>query len=354
MPGIETCGRGRRPLAPLIVAMAALVQVEPVDAASYDISFSGHVYHKRDSIYGVPGAPTAPITPQYQIPRLGSVSAPGWRSSMDVSIDAVSGEVTDFRYGIDEPVIYDWFSALFIAGDEQHWLPANAYHAQFNGGTSFCQVTNPANDDDGLLVFSCPTIADLARFSRANMTGVLCATSLPYSTLPQENRCQSYWAGLPTGENPPETATIAGRVFPANASIGGLALSVSGTSPPFYRSLDHAQNHRGVGVIESAYGREGALFHIFHTGTLADGDFTATGMDFFEHDHISFEITSTGSAGGSTGTVFGVVTFQFDTVTRQQFVLAAGEARAVPAFGLLAVLVAVLATGVALNGGRRV
>ncbi len=337
--------RAKHPrLQPLTAAvLAANCHSTPAVAASYDASFTGYWLDSIVQLTNVPGAPTAPLPPLYQIPRLGNYQAPGWPATMQLSIDAVSGAVTNFQYA---KVGGGWFGSggpqAHLHSDELVYLPEEEFLEQFTSGPVFCSVTNPANDADGILEYHCPTVASTARFARSNHTGTLCITDRPSTLAPGANGCGATWGGFPQGFLNPEVAAAAGPAVPANFSIGGLPLSIAGGNPTFYRSLDHAQNQRGIGLTEFQWVWHGGTFTLSHHGTLSGGDFEVTGLQF-THDYwvIFF---NTGQAPWAEATA--IQTFDFSSVESQGYVLDAEESRAVPAFGtawLMGMLVSLLA-----------
>ncbi len=343
----------REGLKPLTAAIVLASAGPLVNAASYEVSFAGYWMDTVTVISNVPGVPTAPMSPRYQLPRLGNYQAPGWPVTMLLSIDAGTGAITDFEYAI---IGGGWYGSggpqALLYSDELILSPTDEYYQQFASGPEFCVVSNSANDADGVLGYDCPEVVNTVRFSKANHTGTICMTNRPSTLAPGANGCATDWGGYPQGFFDPELANGAGQVLPANYSIGGLALSITGSNPPFYRSVDHAQNMRGIEVMEFQGGRGGGTFTIGHSGTLADGDFQVSSLQFEDGSWIQFYLGEQGTGSATLANVF-----DFSTVVSQQFVLEPGEARAVPAMGLTwfaALFTSItLLAGAMLGGGKR-
>ena len=325
----------REGLKPLAAAIALASYGSTSIAASYELGFTGYWMDTVTVISNVPGVPTAPYSPLYQLPRLGNHQPPGWPVTMALSIDAASGAIVDFRYAMTGG---GWLGhggpQSLLYSDEVIFQPNAEYYQQFTNGSSFCSVTNPANDADGVLEYDCPVLSpipshEIARFSNLNHTGVVCITDRPSTLAPGANGCGAIWGGFPYGFSAAELANGAGQVVPANFSLGGVPLALTGLNPPLYRSVDHSQNSVGIDVVEFQGGRHGGIFRIEHTGTLADGDFQVTALQFEDVQWIEFVIPHLYPLPNAVSTN----SFDFATVVSQQFVLDADEAKAVPVAG---------------------
>ncbi len=350
----------REGLKPLAAAIALASYGSLAHAASYEVSFTGYWMDAVTVISNVPGVPTAAMSPLYQLPRLGNYQAPGWPVTMTLSIDAADGAVVDFRYAM---LGGGWFGhggpQSLLYSDEVIFQPGAEYYQQFASGPSFCSVTNPADDVDGVLEYDCPILSPIdsgigsSRFSRLNHTGAVCVTDRPSTLAPGANGCGAIWGGFPSGLVLPELANGAGQVVPANFSVAGVPWALTGLNPALYRSVDHSQNSVGIDIVEFQGGRHGANFRIEHTGTLAGGDFQTTSLQFEDETWIQFVIPHTFPLGEAVSTN----SFDFATVVSQQFVLDAGEAKAVPAAGpgfIVATLMGLLSLAVRFRtgGGR--
>ncbi len=317
---------------PLLSAIIAVTGSSVASAASYEVSLSGHGINQSTTIQNVPGVPTAASPPLYQLPRLGAFGPPGWDATMQMTIDASTGEVTDFEYNM---MAGGWFGSggpqWDIRADERIYTPGPGYQAQFSGGASLCSVTNGGNDVDGILEYSCPPVTNGSDFSALNATGAICGTDKPSTLAPGANGCGAQWGGFPNGFANPQVANGAGQVLPANASIGGTSVSLTGANPALYRSVDHSQNTAGIAVHEFQGVRAGGTFTINHTGTLAGGDFAVTDVDFVHNTDIEFVIAT--NPPGVLGAAQSFTSFDFDTVESQEFVFTNGEGKAVPAMG---------------------
>ena len=334
---------------PLAAAIAVVTQSPGLSAAAYEVSLQGVAIDMRRTILEVPGVPTLPSPPLYQHPRLAMFGGPGWDTAASMSIDAISGAVVDFDYNIRAP---GWFgfggNRLDLRADEQIYRATDEYRAQFTGGAVFCSVTNDANDADGVLAFHCPSEPDDMRVAALDATGYLCATPSPSTLAPGANGCRERWAGFPDGFVYPQVATQAAQVLPANASVGGLAISLIGTNPPMYRSVDHVQNQAGIEMHEFQGARSGATFTVYHTGTLQGGDFSVTGLDLADEQLISFELTAPGNPS-----LLQETQFSFSTITAEQLVFSGENAKAVPAlpgFSLWVFFSSLIALGTRLLG----
>ncbi len=313
-------------LKPLAAAIAVVTQSPALGASVYEVSLEGVAIDMRRTILEVPGVPSSPFPPVYQHPRLAMFGGPDWDTKASLSIDAISGAVVDFEYNIRAP---GWFgfggNRLDLRADEQIYRATDEYRAQFTGGAVFCSVTNDANDADGVLAFHCPSEPDEMRVATLDATGYLCATPSPSTLAPGANGCSEHWAGFPDGFAYPQVAKQAAQVLPANASVGGLAISLIGTNPPMYRSVDHVQNQAGIEMHEFRGARSGATFTVYHAGTLQGGDFSVTGLDLDDEQLITFETTAPGNPS-----VLLETRFSFSTVTDEQFVFSSERAKAVP------------------------
>ncbi len=310
---------------PLLSAILAISGATVASAASYNVSLSGFAIDQTSTVLNLPGVPTAPLQPQYQLPRLGAYgTGPGWNSTLELTIDAISGEVSDFTMTIREAGIYGFGGPQWqIRTDELEYSAAPSY------GPSVCSVTNSGNDSDGTLVYDCPSIPNFFNFAFVNATGTLCATPQPSTQAPGANGCGAPWGGFPNGFSFPAVATRAGIAVPTDAIIDGLTVALGGTNPAAYVSLDPVQNANGIEIFEFQGNRTGGNFSIHHTGTLAGGDFVVTKIDYtqiYEIDIIQ--------GHQPIVNVHAVETFEFDTVVSQDFVLSANDAKAVPAMSL--------------------
>ncbi len=326
-------------LNPLLGAIVAVSGSSAAFAAStYEVSLSGFGINQSTTIQNVPGVPTAASPPLYQLPRLGAFGPPGWDATIELSIDSQTGEVRDFEYSSNSG---GWFGSggpqWDIRADERIYTPQAAYLAQFTGGASICSVTNGGNDADGTLVYDCPPVTNTPNFSQLNATGNLCGTDKPSTLAPGANGCGAQWGGFPNGFANPQVANGAGQTLPANASIGGTSVSLTGANPAVYTSLDHSQNMAGIAVHEFQGVRAGGTFTINHTGTLAGGDFVVTDVDFVHNTDIAFVIAT--NPPGVLGAAQSFTSFDFDTVNSQTFVFDPETGKNVPmmgAFGLAA------------------
>ncbi len=315
-------------VSPLLGAIIAITGSAAVSAASYTVSLSGFAINQSTTIQNIPGVPTAPLPPNYQLPRLGAFgTGPGWNATLDMTLDAASGEVTDFLMTLREG------GAIFGSGgpqwdiraDEREHFPSPAY------GPAVCSVTNGGNDADGTLTYDCPPVTGSQNFAFVNHTGNLCATPNPSILAPGANGCGTPWGGFPAGFATPVVSTRAGQAVTLNQVIGGLTVALGGTNPPAYVSLDPAQNAAGIAVHEFQGQRAGGSFEILHTGTLAGGDFAVTGTNYVHNTDIAFVVAT--NPPGVLGAAQSFTSYDFSTVVSQDFELAAADAKNVPAMG---------------------
>ena len=345
------------PLKPLAAAIVLASGQAQLQAATYELAFSGHLINQTYQIFNVPGVPTALTPALYQYPRQGAFDPPGRETTALVSIDASSGEVVDFEYSI---LGGGWHGSggpqLLLYPDEMIFTASAGFHAEANGPGGRCSVVNGADDADGMLVYDCPNIASLAPFYLidANLTGTLCATSRPSTLAPGQNGCANAWSDFPQPQYQPVTANGAGVALPANHSIGGVPVSLTGSNPPFYRSLDHQQNMTSLSWLETGEDKTGANFVLTHSGTLAGGDFQVQSMQFTEG--WALQVTNPNDLGPAPDFIFYQYRFfDYATVSEQQLEFAPGEAKAVPALGtgwLAGMLMGVVALALGLPGQR--
>ncbi len=319
-------------LTPLLGAIMAVSGSSVASAATYEVSLSGFALNQSTTIQNVPGVPTAASPPLYQLPRLGAFGPPGWPGLLEISIDATTGEVVNFRSENNS-------GGLFGSGGPQNnargkrltYTAGTAYLSQFTGGPAVCSVVNGGNDADGVLEYECPDVTNSSNFANVDVNGVLCATDKPSTLAPGANGCGARWGGFPNGFANPQVSTRAGLYVPANHSVGGVSVSLTGVNPAWYISLDHVQNTNSYGVQEFQGVRSGGNFTINHTGTLAGGDFVVTDVDYTHRSDIAFVIAT--NPPGVLGAAQSFTSWDFDTVISQEFVLDNGEAKAVPAMG---------------------
>ncbi len=312
---------------PLFSAILALSGTTVTSAASYNVSLSGFAIDQITTIQNLPGVPTAPLQPQYQLPRLGAYgTGPGWNSTLELTIDAISGEVSDFTMSIREAGIYGSGGPQWLVRTDEHEYSASPLY-----GPAVCSVTHGGNDLDGTLVYDCPSIFYAENFASLNATGSLCATPNPSILAPGANGCGAPWGGFPAGFSTPVVSTRAGIAVPANAVVDGTSVSLNGINPPAYVSLDPVQNANGIEVSEFQGNRTSGNFSIQHTDTLAGGDFVVTKIDYTQILDVQFVNTSS----NPIVTAHVVDSFEFNTVVSQDFALSANDAKAVPAMGAL-------------------
>ncbi len=346
------------PLKPLAAAIVLASGHAQLQAATYELAFSGHLVNQTYQIINVPGVPTALAPALYQYPRQGAFSPPGRETTALVSIDAASGEVVDFEYSI---LGGGWHGSggqqLLLYPDELIFTASAGFHAEANIPGGRCSVVNGADDVDGMLVYNCPNIASLSPFYiiDANLTGILCATQRPSTLSPGQNGCAIAWSDFPQPQFAPVAANGAGIALPANHSVGGVPVSLTGSNPPFYRSLDHQQNMTSVSWLESDQGKTGANFVLIHSGTLAGGDFQVQSMQFTEG--WALEVPDPNDLLPGPNFIFYQYRFfDYATVSDQQLEFAPGEAKAVPAMGfgwLAATLLGVLTLASRMLGTRK-
>lgn len=319
----------------LVSAIAAASGVAGVAAGNIYIEATGVGVNQQTTVQNVPGIANTLNPPIYQEPRLRNYGGDGWASKIRLVIDDATGAVTDYQVTLTDPLGQNYGSGgpqfdIRTVGREY------TYPNDFDGTN--CEVAPdfipeaevnptgfpfpgtppltgrgdiPGNGDgntldgsgNGVLVYHCPATVNVNSFARLYAPNHVCGTADPTSVVPGANGCAAQWGGLLFSSSPAVTPV---SVLPANyinsQDPGGLSWDVTGLVPnsEIFITADAQQNFVSKSVHEMQGGRNGGTFLIYHSGTLDQGTFQVSRVDFFLDVSITiplpFGVTALGHA----------------------------------------------------------
>lgn len=365
-------------VSPLLAAIVLATGSSAVTAGTLEVTMQGHAVAQLTNIQNLP-APNPPtisdIPALYQMPRIaaqaGAGDGSGWATSIRVEIDDITGDVLDYTMISSQ-------AAYFSAQGLQHDIRPSG--RTYSPGPDFsCTVTNDANDVDG--IYRCeslpaPTTAIGTVWAELEDTGYICGTfdptasttngcargwgagaqvaviGAPIATIPENARYTANWGGVgsfptlawqqgdpgqvffcldsttftPNGVPDQPTCEGGGDIWTFTAP--GTPYNLQGANPVVFVSGDATQNANGLTLHNFQGSRSGGFFEITHTGTLAGGDFVATGGSYRHITDIAFDTAD----GIDVGKAQSFTDFSFARVNLQRSI-ATDSSKNVPAMG---------------------
>lgn len=365
-------------VSPLLAAIVLATGSTAVSAGTLEISMQGRAVGQLTNIQNLP-APNPPtisnIPAVYQMPRIaaqaGAADGDGWATSIRVELDDITGDVLDYTMTSTQ-------AAYFSAQGLQHDIRPSG-RAYSPGADFSCTVVNDANDADG--IYRCenlpaPTTAIGVSWAVLDDVGYICGTfdptasttngcargwgagaqvaviGAPIPTIPENARYTSNWGGVgsfptlawqqgdpgqvffcldgvtftPNGVPDEPTCTGGGDIWTFTAP--GTPYNLQGANPVVFVSGDAGQNANASTLHDFQGTRSGGFFEITHTGTLAGGDFVATGGSYRHLTDIAFDTAD----GVGVGKAQSFTDFTFARVNLQRSI-ATDSSKNVPAMG---------------------
>lgn len=307
----------------LFLATAIASGVGIAHAGKIYIEATGVGVNQQTTVQNTPGVSDALFPPLYQEPRLRDFGGDGWASEIRLVIDDTTGEVTDYSVTLTDPL-----GQNFGGGGPQFDIRAAGREYTFAEGFdgSNCEVAPafipevlvnpsafpvappligrgdiPGNGDgntldgsgNGILVYHCAATVNQNSFAKLYAPNHRCATPQPTDLTPGANGCGAQWSGFLASTN---SAISPVSFLPANhvnsQDPGGFPWDVTGwlPNPEIFVTADAKQNFVSRGAHEFQGGRAGGSFLIHHTGTLDDGSFAVTQVDYFHDTSIIFPL----------------------------------------------------------------
>lgn len=346
----------------LLGAIVAASGASIATAGNIYVEASGVAVTQGTSVQNVPGVPSAVSPPLYQEPRMQGFGGAGWASKLSIVIDDATGAVTDYKVRLNDPL-----GQNFGSGGPQYDIrsvgrtytfandfdganctvgPAAIAEASVNASTfpGAPILTGrgdiPGGGDgntldgsgNGTLVYHCTVTTNVNSFAKLFAPNHACATPNPTSLVPGQNGCGAQWSGFLAGSN---IAVAPVSHLPANhinvQDPGGLAWDVTGfvPNPEVFRDTDPKANFVSKSAHEFQGGRAGGTFLISHTGTLDDGTFAVTGVQYYHDTNIIFPIVLLGPTAMGHAQSFSRYDFNASVVQSNS----AANAKNVPAMG---------------------
>lgn len=331
----------------LTIAIATLAATSVANAGTIYIEASGYGVDQETSVQGIPGYSSAPSTAIFQLPRLGNYGGgPGWPATLQLVLDDTTGVPSSFTLTLNSDQVFGSggpqndiryagrnYTSVNLAAAGCTAGPAGI---DFSGDPLSTRPAVPAGGDGsgttGQLVVHCPGAGtNTFMFAQLNDRSGLCATataSTPNSPTAAPNGCTAAWAGDPSGAfvpggyvppasevevclsdafdsasaltgnyygvqsiRPHQLKTAGGMTaaFTMDLGNGGgpedlsLYTNAAFPNPQLECTTNAYRNNLRVAEHTQRGGRNSGTFIIDHTGSLAGGDFQATGIKYV-HD----------------------------------------------------------------------
>lgn len=362
----------------LLGAIVAASGASIATAGNIYVEATGVAVNQGTTIQNIPGVPDAVSPPLYQEPRMRDYGGAGWASKLTMVIDDSTGALSSYSMTLTDPA-----GQNFGSGGPQYDVRSVGRTYTFQDGFdgSGCSVgpafipealvnasTFPGapaltgrgdipgggdgntldSSGNGILVYHCPVTIGVNSFAKLYAPNHACSTPSPTSVIPGANGCGAQWAGWLAGSNSAITPVSHLPAAHINSQDpGALAWDISGfvPNPEVFIDTDPKQNFVSKTAHEFQGGRAGGSFLIHHTGTLNDGTFEVTGVDYYHDTNIIFPVVLVSPTAMGHAQSYSRYEFN-DNVVQSQAASGSKNVPAMGAFGLAALfggLVAVAA-----------